>query len=128
MANLNVSSALLDPYFATRVTVNRRAEAIDPNSGLSVITSTPNKNVPCVITSAGPNDLERLDDNQRMGRNLVVVTKFRLRGPSPGFQPDTITFNGDTYVVKTVDPYSQYGQGFIQAIVGSMDLVDQSAS
>ncbi len=65
-----------------------------------------------------------------MGRNLVIVTKFRLRGPakdgSTQYQPDLITWEGDSYVVKTIDPYPQYGAGFIQAIVGSMDSVDQT--
>ncbi len=56
--------------------------------------------------------------------NLCVVTKFRLRGPTPGYQPDIIVWYGNEFIVKQLDPYPQYGQGFMQAIVGSVKHID----
>lgn len=126
MPDLDVSDVLLDPVLASRFTVNRRTETMAGN-GRPVVTLKSIQNVVGIITSASPDDLERLDDHQRMGRNLVVVTKFRLIGPAPGKQPDTIEWQGNTFIVKEIDPYSQYGQGFIQAIVGSIDSIDQAA-
>lgn len=123
MPYIDISAALLSPAMADRFTVMRRTETINDH-GRAVIVPTPHANVIGVVTASSKNDLERLDDNQRMGRHLTVVTKFRLRGPSPGFQPDIIVWNGDSYVVELMDPYPQFGQGFVQAIVGSMDHVD----
>lgn len=120
---LDVSEVLLDPMIADRFIVNRRVQTLDSH-GRVALTSTAMNGVGVVTASSG-NDLDRLDDNQRMGRHLTIVTKFRLRGPSPGYQPDTITWKGDTFVVQAIDPYPQYGAGFVQAIAGSMDLLDQ---
>ena len=62
-----------------------------------------------------------------MGRNLSIVTAFALQGPSPNFLPDRVVWNGDTYVVKWIDPYKRYGAGgFVQAIIGSIDSQDTS--
>lgn len=123
-AFLDVSDVLLDPMLASTFDVNRRVEVIS-NKGRVEITETLFSDVVGVVCTASKNDLDRLDDNQRMGRHLSIVTRFRLRGPSPGYQPDTVVWNGDTFVVQYVDVYTDYGFGFIQAIVGSMDSIDQ---
>lgn len=123
-AFLDVSEVLLDPTLVDSFTVNRRAETVN-NFGESTLTVTVMEGVLGVVCSASPNDLKRLDDRELMGRHLSVVTRFRLQGPSPGYQPDTILWNGDEYVVKLIDPYPQYGYGFIQAIVGSIDAQDE---
>lgn len=120
---MDFSECVLDPMLADTFAVNRRTEIIDDFGQVNMTTRT-TYNVPGIVTAAGPNDLERLDDNQRMGRHLVIVTAFRLRGPAPGYQPDTIAWRGDTFVVKTVDPYPQFGSGFVQVIAGSMDSED----
>lgn len=123
MPNLDVSDVLLDPDLADRFTVKRRPAGTNAHGRVE---TTPEiiPRVLGVVTAASPTDLERLDDNQRMGRNLSVVTKFRLRGPATGYQPDIVLWYGNDYVVKDVQPYPQYGAGFIQAIVGSMDSMD----
>jgi hypothetical protein len=121
---MDFSEVVLDPMLAHTFNVNRRVQVVNNFGQVSYNTQT-TYNVPGVVTAAGPNDLERLDDNQRMGRNLVIVTAFRLRGPAPGYQPDTIVWGGDTFVVKTVDPYPQFGSGFVQVIAGSIDSQDQ---
>lgn len=123
MSQMDVTAALLDPYIADRFTVKRRAETISDKGRTQMATT--NLLAVGVIASAGPNDLMRLDDSQRMGRVLSVVTRFRLIGPAPGKQPDIISWQGDDYIVITVDPYPQYGQGFVQAIIGSVNVTDQ---
>lgn len=121
---IDVSDVLLDVDLADSFTVNRRKQTLDHGRPIIAIETTFN-NVYGIVTAAHPNDLDRLDDSQRMGRNLSVVTQFRLQGPAMGYQPDTVIWKGDTYVVKSVDPYPQFGKGFVQAIVGSMDTLDQ---
>ena len=124
MADLDVSEILVDPMLTDTFTVNRRTETIS-SKGRSVTTPTVIENVVGVVCAAHGNDLKRLDDSQLMGRHISIVTKFRLIGPAPGFQADTIIWKGDTFVVQSLDPYPQYGEGFVQAIAGSMDMTDQ---
>lgn len=124
MAYLDVSDVLLDPELADIFTVIRRAEAVS-SKGRSTLTPTTIPNVIGVICAAHGNDLDRLDDSQRMGRHISIVTQFRLIGPAPGQQPDNIEWQGDTFVILTIEPYPQYGKGFIQAIAGSVDMIDQ---
>lgn len=123
MPGLDVSEALTDPFFMDTFTVNRCAETIS-SKGRSVITRTPILDVGGVVCVAHGNDLERLPESQRMGRNLSIVTKFPLIGPAPGKQPDEIIWRGGTYLIKSLDPYPQYGAGFVQAIAGSTDVID----
>lgn len=123
MALLDVSEILVDPDLADRFTVKRRTEVID-DFGRASTTDETFEGVIGVVTSANPNDLMRLPEAQRMDRNFCIVTKFRLIGPAPGKQPDTILWYGSTLVVKDIQPYPQYGAGFIQAIAGSMDIID----
>lgn len=125
MPDLDVSEILTDPDLASSFDVVRRVEGIDSH-GRSVLVPTTTEGVLGVVCAASGNDLDRLDDSQRMGRNFSVVTKFRLQGPSPNQQPDAVVYQGDTYVVKLVEPYNQYGAGFVQAIIGSMDIIDQA--
>jgi len=121
---LSVDEVTLDPIFTDWIVVKRRPVTIN-QYGENVIGPVVETRVAAVVTVAHGNDLDRLDDNQRMGRNLSIVIRHPLRGPAPGYQPDTIRWQGDDYVVKTVDPYPQFGAGFVQAIAGSIDSLDQ---
>lgn len=122
MPYINITEALLSPMLADAFTVVRRSAYVN-DKGRSVV-SAQNIAVRGVVNSAGPNDLVRVPEEQHMGRVLSIVSKFPLRGPAPGFQPDVILWHGDTFVVIVVDPYPQYGPGFSQAIVSSTDSID----
>lgn len=124
------SETLLDPMIADRFTVKRRLETVD-NHGRSTVATTTTGGIIGVVTAASPNDLERLDDMDRAGRHLSIVTKFALQmvaKDSAGnkYKPDLVNFQGNDYVVKYVDPYWKFGGvgGFTQAIVGSINHVD----
>lgn len=121
---LDMSDVLVAPEFQDEITVKRRKQVTGENGRVQPETEV-FTHVGAVVCSASANDLERLDDNQRMGRNLSVISKFRLQGPSPGLMPDIVVWQGDSYVVKLVDPYQRYGSGFIQTIVGSIDSQDR---
>ena len=127
MPFLDFSDVIQDPDIADNtLSVLRRPQSLGTN-GRVAVKPTRYPNVVGVITSAGPNDLERLDDQQRTGRVLSLVTKFRLRATSPGFQPDYVVWRGDTFIVHTFDPYPQFGAGFYQALIGSIDIQDAPA-
>lgn len=125
MAYLDMGDVLSDPEISDPFIVKRRAESF-PANGRG---ETKDDLLPAygVITAAHPNDLERLDDAQRMGRNLSIVTRFRLQGPSDGVQADQVVWQGNTFIVHVVEPYAQYGEGWIQAIVGSIQTMDNPA-
>lgn len=130
MADLDVSDAINDSNLSSSFDVIRRKENISDKGRMS----TDDQricDVEGVVCEAGPNDLERLDDQQRMGRHISVVTQFALRGPARGrsddrYQPDLIFWQGDYYVIHQLDPYPQYGSGFMQAIAGSIDYNDRA--
>ena len=122
---IDVSDAF-DTDITDQFTVMRRVQTIDSTTGRSGISVEGTfENVDGVVTISNPDDLERLDDSQRMGRNITIVTSFMLRGPAPGYQPDIVQWQGDNYLVKAVDPYPHAGDGFVQAIAGSVDSIDQ---
>lgn len=82
------------------------------------------------IQPEGDNDLEREADFDTGVHTIAVITPFRLRlsatdGKGVSFKPDIVGWNGNNYVVKTVEDYSHFGRGLIQAICTSEDFVDE---
>jgi galactose-6-phosphate isomerase len=78
-------------------------------------------NIPGTIGPTSPNDLARLPDLDLSKSTLSAVTTFRLRGPAPGFLPDHVIWHGDTYQVMSVNDFSAYGGGFVQAVLQMVD-------
>lgn len=110
--------------------VIRRPETVN-DSGESETTDASPVDAQGVICAASPEDLERLDDNDRMQRTISIVTQYRLRGTSRSgaqdWKPDIIVWpkaSGEKYEVKLVEPYTRYGAGFVQALAGSIMAVD----
>lgn len=118
MPQLDLREALLDPLLIDRFQVVRRAETVN-NYGRST-TKNLYFNTFGVVDSASPNDLQRLGDYQFQGGAISVVCQFKLRGVSQearqNYQPDLIQWDSATYIVVTVENYSRYGAGWIQAI------------
>ena len=125
MALLDVTiDALYDPMLFDSFKVQRRTDTVGNNGRTTQTTST--FSVQGVVTSTSPNDLERLEGYQVTQRAISVVTKFKLQGEVTGMQPDVVIWRGDRYVVKHIDYYPQFGQGFYQADCVSMDKTDAS--
>ncbi len=129
MRGFDMSEVLLDPDLTDGFIYYRRPYTIGTN-GRAVITNSNPITAYGVITAASSNDLQRLDDYQTSTRYMSVVTQEHLQMLAPasngnsGFQPDLITWRGTNYIVKSCDPYPQFGPGFFQAIIASIDLVD----
>ena len=123
MPFLDVTDITLDPDFADRFTVIRRAEVVD-NYGRPTITEQLFANVVGVVTVGAPNDLDRREDYQNFTRSLTVVTRFAVQGVITGFQPDIIQWRGTRHLVKHVAPYPQFGRGFYQVECSSMANTD----
>lgn len=118
---------LTNPFLTSSFNVIRRAEVVS-NKGVSTVPSPVTSPAFGVICAAHPNDLRRLDDQDFSDRHISVVTKFRLQMTSPGFKPDLVVWQGDNFVVKLIEPYPEYGPGWVQAVCGSIDLQDSQLS
>ena len=123
MAWLDPSLVLLDPQFISAFDVVTRAEVVDAH-GRSTIVPTTVAGVRGVVTAASPDDLVRLDDQERGQRAIKVYTRHRINGPTPGAQPDVIVWQTNTYVVRSVDPYANFGAGWVRVIALNMDALE----
>lgn len=115
MALLDVSEALHDPLFNSSFDVLRRIEEVNVLGRSETIPKT-FKDKEGTIVPASNEDLDRLDDAQRQNRAISILTTFRLQGPTTDKQADIIIWQGDQYVVATVDLFTHYGDGFTQVI------------
>ncbi len=124
MPSLDVSEVLSDSDIASKFIVRRHRETVG-NNGRATVQTKSIRNVVGVITVSSPSDLKRLTEEDRTGKHLSIVTKFKMRATAPGYKPDTILWYGSEYQVKNIEPYPQYGAGFVQVIVGSIEAQDQ---
>lgn len=125
---LDFSFDLLDPMIAGSFDVIRRPEVVTLGGMSSVPVPVTYAGVIGVVNAAGPDDLDRLDDQDRTSRAISIVSQFKFQATVVGYKPDLVVWHGDTYVVVTVDPYPQYGPMFSQAIASSIDLQDVNPS
>ena len=115
-----MSDALLDPMLLDYFAVIRRKESISDH-GRAVISAQTLPRIFGNVNAASPNDLERLGDYQFQGAALSIVTRFKFYAESEtallqDYQPDLIYWDSAYYIVKTLENYSRYGPGFVQAI------------
>lgn len=113
MPLLDVAFVALDPMFATRFSVERRDTTVDVY-GVGQTSSVVTAGVIGTIVPAS-NNLERRDDSSSSARGIDVYTKHRLRTSSETCQPDRIVWQGETYTVTGVDPFTHLGVGFVRA-------------
>jgi galactose-6-phosphate isomerase len=127
MSQLDFSAVLTDPLFLDSYTVIRRTQLMS-SSGIASTTNVSLPHIAGVVYPSDENDLKRLPDAQVMAKSLTVITNFTLYGESEAagfeFQPDLVVWNGDSFVVRLIEDWSNYGTGFIKAICTSIDLVD----
>lgn len=119
---LDVSSVLLDPMFATSFDVVRRAETVGAN-GRTALAPTSYPGQVGVVTPADPDKLERGADGQQQTRAINIRTRFALRDASSGTAPDLVTYDGSQYEVKMVKPW-RYGRGWYTALATSIVTQD----
>jgi galactose-6-phosphate isomerase len=125
---LTRNPALRSPRLLDCFTVTRRRQIMDDKGYSTVPNPEKSYQVNGVVTIASPNDLERLSDGQYAGKTINVVTQFRLRTAcqvdGEDFQPDIVTWAGSDFLVASVDDYSRYGPGFVEALATSMVNLD----
>jgi hypothetical protein len=116
---------VLDPLFAEKFSIIRRAETVNAQ-GRTVITPVTTINNVGVVTMN--EDIENIrnafPEMEFATRVISVVTRKKLQAAVTGYQPDLVAWRGDNYLVQRVSPYPQFGDGFYEAICTSIDLVD----
>lgn len=124
--DIDVTDVLQSIHIAgTRFSVLRRVEAI---SDLGIASYTW-KTFTDVIGSVQPTSDQSLVREEGYGvsaKTLKVITPFRLHciakdESGTNSQPDIVVWKGDYYLVKSVDDYTQYGAGFVEAECSSID-------
>jgi hypothetical protein len=125
MATLDVSTIPMCVEFSDSFEIMRRPESIS-QYGRSVTTQVI-ATAAGTIYPTGDNSLVRQSDFEMSRKTLTCVTTYRLQQAAPGFQPDLVLYRGNTYVVSSVEDYSQYGAGFIVAQLSSILAIDQPA-
>jgi hypothetical protein len=125
--SLDVNDAY-DPSFWDNIIVVRRTVTVDQN-GRGVVTEKP-ISTRAVVTAAGPNELQRIPEEEYFNKAIDVYSPFRFQGTSTDelgnvvTHPDHILWHGSVFVVRTLDDYSGYGRGFIHVVAVSINAVD----
>jgi hypothetical protein len=123
VATLDVSDIPLCAEFGDEFQVQQRPETVN-EFGRSIYGGGLHTTARGTIFPTGDNSLQRQDDKQYGVKTLTIVTPFRLRTASPGAQPDFVLYRGNVYIVREVQDYSQFGAGFVVAIVSSVESID----
>lgn len=114
MPDLDVSDILLDSDFCEMLTVNRNTQSV-ANDGMAINSSTV-LNPYGVVTAGNPAQVIRTDSYEAAHNSITVhAYNFTFLNPSNGFSPDTVIWNGDSYLVKKVYNWSKFGTGFTSA-------------
>jgi len=129
---LDVTEVLFDPMLMDHFNVVRRPSTV---SATGTVNQDPEfwtrfENVSGVVQingklmANGENVTERPPQYGTGRKSLLVVTTFRIFSQVDGFLPDLIEWRGDQYIVETLEDFTNYGRGFVQAYVTSWDLQD----
>jgi galactose-6-phosphate isomerase len=116
MPDLDVTEIIEDPDFATTFSVTTAVETIDSH-GRGVQSSVAITNNLIGVVYPASDQLQRTVDGSRLNSSICIVTKYFLNdGRNSSHVADIINWNGRDYTIRSVSDYSQYGQGFVQAI------------
>jgi len=118
-----------DPSFLDTITVIRHTTSVN-QQGRRVDTNT-SFDILAVVTASSPADLQRLPEVEYMNKAINVCApsnqfsdKAPLQGPSDAHAADEVVWHGSNYQVMSIQDYSGYGRGFIQATAISMTQPD----
>lgn len=124
MPLLDVSDLLSDPDIAgqaftvirSTVTVGMDGQGIGTVSTIQAIGS---------VQPAGSQDLMRLPEGDMQTGAIKIRTVFRLTSGGADFSKDIVQWPASTgarYFVQTVDDWSQFGVGYVEALATLADI------
>jgi hypothetical protein len=129
---IDVSDVLYDPGFVgcpaqdpdDGITVRRRMEVVDDHGRASwqVVNF---QGIVASVISVADQPVVRGPEQMHLPQLIEVHSLFRIQGPSPGYAPDRVVWNGTEFQVNKVTNNSKYGAGFVMADCSSVDFMDQ---
>jgi galactose-6-phosphate isomerase len=110
-----VTDVLSDPNFIDSFSVMRNVQAIT-SGGMAVDTPTIIANVYGVVMPVDNSVIDKFPQGEIEHGDIVIYTRYRLTDGYGTSDFDIITWNGETYQVKSVNDWSRYGPGYIEAV------------
>lgn len=123
MPLLNPGIVANSPFLADNFTVSRMAQTITPKGRVSEAIAQ-NICAHGIVNRGSSADLKRMPDSQEADHVISIISETQMRGPTPGNQPDVITWRGTSFRVVLCDPYPQYGQGWYYTLAASQNAID----
>lgn len=120
MATLDVAWVCECGEFVNQFEVVRRQEHVS-QFGRAEVIAEPTQFALGTIFPTGDNSLQRQADFETSSKTMTIITRYPLRTSSPGYQPDIVLYQGNTYIVQSVKDWMQIGSGFVEAEVTSLD-------
>lgn len=123
MALIDISELLSDPDFADDFTVIRSTRQVGDDGRT---TDSPTYYYTYGVVQPGErlrdgSGLSQMTDLERAGRDIHIVTPFRLLPLTHTTAPDQVVWNGQNYRVLHTADWTNYGQGFVTA---KCELID----
>jgi galactose-6-phosphate isomerase len=125
MPTIDMSEVLLSPEFMDTVTIYRRTQQVSDFGEMTTV-NKPFYNVGVVVTTTPPNALLRGEDEQNEPNTFTIISTFRLQGPTTNTQPDLVLYLGNQFIIDSVEEYTRYGSGFVEARMSSIDYSDMA--
>jgi hypothetical protein len=122
MPQLDMSQAILEPWFVDQYLVKRRLTGTNKYGevqvGLHEFTAYG------VVTIHDDNALKRGADEQHAAKTIHIVSQTRLRTAVEGYQPDLVLWHGSEFVAIKNEDYTGYGAGWTQTTLTSQKFMD----
>ncbi|MDC9593510.1 head-tail adaptor [Xenorhabdus sp. IM139775] len=114
MPLLDVTDVLFDPDFCDPSLAYRRRQTVIDDDGFPT-TQDPVTRFSGVVTVDRSVEAQIRLSGQTVTGNILIITTERLIAGATGKIGDIVTYQNRDYLVKSVDPYTAYGAGFVQA-------------
>jgi hypothetical protein len=122
VAEIDVTEILADPDLADSFVVTRTRQITDTH-GRTVALQPSTTTVVGVVQPMSGRTLNMMPDMVNVSGAIELWTTYRLEGPSETTQSDVVTWQGRNYMVQNVQPFTNYGQGYVHAVCQLIDLV-----
>ncbi|PQQ24789.1 head-tail adaptor [Photorhabdus hindustanensis] len=114
MPFLDVTEVLFDPDFCDTTLKYTRRKVIVDDDGFATSEKT-TKGFAGVVTVDSSLEAQMRIAGQVVSGNILIITTERLISGETDKTGDVVTYQNRDYLVKSVDPYTAYGAGFVQA-------------
>ncbi len=114
MPLLDVNDVITDPDFAQDFTVVRFVRTVSAQ-GLTIDSPGLFATYGVILPLSGA-QLAMLPEAERVGSYITVITPFKLVALSATTAPDHVQWHGQDYLIRSVNDWTDWGQGFVSAI------------